>query len=166
MLALNAKGFSIFDKIHIARHLASSKAFVELYCLQLANHAQTTIVEDDGNDGNIIAGNGKELGAGHLKAAITAQADGTTLGSSQLCTHGCRQAKAHGAQATASDELARKFNLQMLCCPHLVLAYIRSNDVILTLNNGVQRFKEARCLFITKIIIHAGPSSDFIPPSG
>ena len=133
--------------------------------MQLANHAQAAIVENDSDDGYIVASDSKELGAGHLKAAIAAQANGAALRASQLRTHGCRQAEAHGAQAAAGNKLTSELYLQVLSRPHLVLAHVRSNDVILALDDRVQRFEKARRFLIAEIVVHAGPASDFIPPS-
>ena len=165
MLTFYAKGFAIFNEVYITGEFASVKAFCKLNGLQLANHAKTTIVKDDCSYRKLVACNGKQFGTGHFETTVTTEADYSTIRTSKLCAHSCRQAKAHSTQATGSNPLSCKLDTQMLSCPHLMLANVSSNDVIFIFNYRVQCFEEFRCFLVTKVFIHAGPAFNTFPPS-
>ena len=165
MLTFYAKSFAIFNEVYITREFARVKAFCKLHGLQLANHTKTAVIKYNRSYGKFIAGNRKQFRTSHFKTTVATKADYSALRTSKLRTHSCRQAKAHGTQATGSNPLASKFNAQMLSCPHLMLANVSSNDVIFTFNYRIQCFEKFRCFLVTKVFVHAGPAFYAFPPS-
>ena len=164
MLTFYVKSFAVFNEVYITRKLAGGKTFSKRNGLQLTNHTQATIVKDNCSYRKLVAGNGKEFRACHLKTTITAKTNHPTLRAGKLCTHSSRQAKAHGTQATGSNPLASKLDTQMLCCPHLMLTNVSSDDVIFILDYRVQSFEEFWSCLVTKVFVHTRPPFDTFPP--
>ena len=93
--------------------------------LPLAHHTQHGIVEDDRDDGQLVADGGAGLVQVHMEGTVTGEHDHTLVpAKGHLGTDCGTVAKAHGAQAAAGDETAALGVAQVLGRPHLVLAHI------------------------------------------
>src|ERR1017187_3332114 len=86
------------------------------------------VVHDDDFDGQGVAGDGGELGDGHLETAIAADGEDELIGAGELGADGGRKSKAHGAEAAGIDPEAGFVEAAELGGPHLMLADVAGDD--------------------------------------
>ncbi len=125
MVALQAKALGHLDEVGLAVGVGLGKALAVECGLPLADHAQYLIVEDDGDDGQLVADCGTGLIEVHMEGAVAGEHDHPLVPAQcHLCADGGTVAKAHGAQAAAGDEAPALGVADVLCRPHLVLAHV------------------------------------------
>lgn len=133
-LRLDAETLGVLDVIHRVVELAGNVALFVHDLLELADHAETPVVDDQGDDGQIQASDRVELIARHLDAAVTGYMDDTPVFAVvELSAHGGRQTEAHRAETAGGQPRARLFDAQVERRPHLMLTDIRRKGVRLAL---------------------------------
>ena len=91
--------------------------------LPLAHHAEHLIVENYRDDGQVVADGSAGLVQVHVERAVARQHDDAGISAQRhLCADGRAVAEAHCAQTAAGQEAAGFRVVQILRCPHLVLA--------------------------------------------
>ena len=78
--------------------------------------------------GQAVAGDGGQLGDGHLEAAVADDREDQLVGPGELRADGRGQSEAHRAQAAGVDPQARLVEADELRGPHLVLADVGGDD--------------------------------------
>ena len=93
--------------------------------LPLTDHAQHRVVEDDRDDGQLIADSGAGFVEVHVEGAVAGEHHHPLVAAQRhLCADGCTVAEAHGSQTAAGNESAALGVADILRRPHLVLTHI------------------------------------------
>lgn len=133
-LGLDAEALGVLDIIHRIVELAGDVAFFVHDFLELTNHAEAAVVDDERDDGQFEPCNRVELVARHLDAAVAGHVDeAAVFAVVELCAHGCGQAEAHRAKAARSQPRARLLDGEVQCGPHLMLADVSRIGVFFSL---------------------------------
>ena len=93
--------------------------------LPLPDHAQLLVVEERDLHRDPVGGQGHQLLAGHLEAAVAADRPGLGVRVAQGRAHRGRDREAHRAQAARADVAVGPAELRVARQPHLVLAHVR-----------------------------------------
>ena len=127
-VALQPKALGQLDEIRLAVGVGLGALAVE-GGLPLAHHAQHLIVEDDRDDGQLIADGGAGFVQVHVEGTVAREHDHPLVAAQcHLGTDGGAVAEAHGAEAAAGDEAAALGVADVLGGPHLVLAHVGDVD--------------------------------------
>ncbi len=95
-LRRNAEAASVRRIIHGIVKLAGDVPFIVIDLLQLADHAEARVVDNDGDDGKMQAGNRIVFVACHLDAAVTSDMDDpSSFTVEKLCAHRRRESEPH-----------------------------------------------------------------------
>ena len=98
-------GLSQLDEIRSPVQGGFGKPLAVNQVLPLADHAQSAVVEDHGDDGQAVVLHGAQLMAVHAEAAVTGNVDHPLVRVAHLGADGGAQAEAHGAEAAGGQEL-------------------------------------------------------------
>ena len=90
--------------------------------LPLANHAHPFIVDDEHLHRKIILRQGRKLLHVHHEGRLAGDVDHRGIGMRHLHAGGRRKAIAHGAETARGHPAVRKMEIEILRCPHLMLA--------------------------------------------
>ena len=91
--------------------------------LPLADHTQHAVVQQQDHHGHPVDHGGGHFIQVHAKAAVAGDQNGPFAGTHGGADGGAH-AEAHGTQAAAGDKPAACLQVQILSCPHLVLAHV------------------------------------------
>ena len=127
-LPLDAVGLRQLDEVGAAVQIGLGEPLLVDQVLPLAHHTQGAVVEDDGDDGDVVVLGGAELVAVHAEAAVAGAVHHHLARIAHGGPHGGPQAEAHGAEAAGGDELAGAGEVVVLGAPHLMLAHIGGHD--------------------------------------
>ena len=117
------------DEVGLAVGVGLGEALAIESGLPLAHHAKHLIVEDDRDDGQLVADSSAGFVEVHVEGAVAGEHDHPLVAAQRhLCADGCAVTEAHGAEAAAGDEAAALGVADVLCRPHLVLAHIGDVD--------------------------------------
>ena len=167
-LRLDAETLGVLDVIHRVVELAGNVALFVHDLLELADHAETPVVDDQGDDGQIQACNRIELIARHLDAAVTGYMDDTPVFAVvELSAHRGRQAESHRAEAAGGQPRPRLFDAQVERSPHLMLPDIRHKGVRLALralHDLMHRPRDSQAVLVIVVGIGILPLLDLLPP--
>ena len=87
--------------------------------LPLAHHAKHLIVEDDGDDGQLVADSSAGFVEVHVEGAVAGEHDHPLAAAQRhLCADGCAVAEAHGAEAPLVMK-PRLLVWRMYCAAHI-----------------------------------------------
>lgn len=98
MFAGKTEGAGIFHEVYIRWKVAGHIAFLVSGLLQLANHAEAAVIEDDDDHRDMIGGEGEEFAARHLESAVAGYEKDGFFRFRQLCAHSSRQSESHGTE--------------------------------------------------------------------
>lgn len=122
-LGLDAEALGVLDIVHRIVELASDVALLVHDFLELADHAEAPVVDDERDDWQLEPCDRVEFVARHLDAAIAGHMDETAfLAVVELRAHGSGQAEAHRAEAARGQPRARLLDGEVQGRPHLMLA--------------------------------------------
>lgn len=97
-LCLDAETLGVLDVVHRVVEFAGYVALLVHDFLELADHAEAPVVDDQGDDRQLQARDRVELVARHLDATVAGHVDDAPVPAVvELCAHGGRQAEAHRA---------------------------------------------------------------------
>lgn len=97
-LRLDAETLGVLDVVHRVVEFAGYVALLVHDFLELADHAEAPVVDDQGDDRQLQARDRVELVARHLDATVAGHVDDAPVPAVvELCAHGGRQAEAHRA---------------------------------------------------------------------
>ena len=84
----------------------------------------------------------------HAEAAVAGDMDHRLIRIAYLCADRCAKAKAHGAESAGSQKLSCIIKVEMLDCPHLMLANVGGHDGILRDHpcNRIQDLLRCQCI--------------------
>ena len=122
------------DQLHEIRFASRHRIGIALFVergLPLINHTQNGIVEDHGDDRQIVGNRRTCLIQIHVERPVSGQMHDTLIRIPKLRADCCAIAEAHGAQSAAGQEVARFRLLHILCRPHLMLSDICHKDRLL-----------------------------------
>ena len=166
MFTGKAESGCIFHEVYIRWKIACHVAFVISGLLQLADHAEAAVVENDNDHWDMIGGEGEEFAACHLESAVTGYEKNGFFRFRQLCAHSSRQSESHGAEAAGGDELVGVLDFEMLRGEHLVLSDIGGTEIVFPFEQRIQRLNEEGSRIIPVVFIHRRPGEDLVPPCG
>lgn len=133
-LGFDTEALGVLDIIHRVVELAGDVALLVHDFLELANHAEAPVVDNERDDGQFEPCNRVELVARHLDAAVAGHVnEAAVFAVVELCAHGCGQAEAHRAKAARSQPRARLLDGEVQRGPHLMLADVSRIGVFFTL---------------------------------
>ena len=89
--------------------------------LELDNHSQRIVVQDDDFHVDAVFRQGREFLTVHEDTAVAGKDDDCFFGTGHFGTEGSRQAETHRAQTTGRNEVFRLIRREELSCPHLML---------------------------------------------
>ena len=125
---LEAIGLGSFDKILAVQGLvAPGHAAAEVQFLPLAHHAVAVVVEYDDFDRCVVRRRGFKLTDIHPNTAIAVDVDDNPVGARKLCADSRGQAESHRAHAARCQPETWATKIEILSCPHLMLADARRN---------------------------------------
>lgn len=167
-LGLDAEALGVLDVVHRVIELAGDVTLLVHDFLELADHAEAPVVDDQGDNRQLQARDRVELVARHLDATVAGHVDDAPAPAVvELCAHGGRQAEAHRAETAGGQPRARLFDAQVERRPHLMLSDIRRKGIRLTLralHDLMHRPGDGQAVLVIVVGVRLLPLVNLLPP--